>query len=256
MLILRITKQKINDTYPKVVLKAFLLFIVTIYSPLLHATISDDELGTKNGFNEPPGDSITPQISGPTRWDHNLIFTTGNANGLWIIDHLGPTEGESFSSNAYYFKLQYAFHLPIVGDLGYVLGSSLGYYWEGKGHSPIFQKTSSIHFPGIHLGVVYNFTPFFRIEFAGETYLERLNNLSTISNGDVYKISVTMRPNYDFSLATDLFYSRKWGLRLECHAREVQTNPPSDSQGQIIGAGIIKKDTWFGLGIIYHLFAS
>ncbi len=255
MLMLRITKQKINQTWFSLLLRSLLLSISTVYSPFIEAGISDDELGTKHTFNESSETSIE-HFSGTTRWDHNLILLTGNARGSWVIDHLGPTRGETFSSNAFYFKFQYAFHLPIVGNLGYVLGSSFGYYWEEKGPSSTFQKTSSIHFPGIHLGVVYNFTSSFRIEFAGETYLERLNDLSIISNGERYKISVTMRPNYDFSLASDLFYSTKWGVRLEWHTREVQAHPPSDSQGQIIGAGLIKKDTWFGLGVIYHLFAS
>ena len=196
-----------------------------------------------------------------TKWDHNFAFTVGGARGAWAVDQFGPVVEKSFFSRAYFGKFQYTFHLPMIGNLGYVIGSSCGYYWEKGEDDQQFQRVSAVHFPGIHVGLVYSFTPFFRIEGAFETYLERLDRLRVFTpNGtsvpDMYQVSVTMRPDYDWILLSDFFFSESWGTRLEWHIRKVDVNPPAESDGQIIGARLTKRDTWIGLGIIYHLFTT
>jgi hypothetical protein len=195
-------------------------------------------------------------------WDHNFAITFGMAQGSWLVDSLGPVSGLEFESKAFFSKFQYSFHLPLYGSFGYVIGSSFGYYWERKLNDSEFHRVSAIHFPGIHLGLAYNFTPFFRIQGGVETYLERLDDLSVTTRNqktdqdEVRKISLTMRPNFDWVLSTDFFYSINWGVRLEGHFRRVTNTPPAGADGKLIGARLTKKDTWVGLGLIFHLFAT
>jgi hypothetical protein len=200
---------------------------------------------------------------GENKWDHNLACIVGMAKGSWVLDELGPVVGQQFKSEAYVSKCQYSFHLPLYKGLGYVLGSSFGYYWERRMEDEkTFHRVSSIHFPGIHLGLVYNFSPYFRVEGGMETYLERLDELTIVSTNQVSgeseerRVSLTMRPNFDWVIASDFFYSGNWGLRVEWHLRRVISVPPSASEGQAIGAKLTKKDAWLGVGLIFHLFAT
>ena len=196
------------------------------------------------------------------RWDHNFAFTFGMAKGSWRVEQLDNLDGVEFESRASFVKAQYSFHLPLWKDLGYVLGSSFGYYWEKRMDDAQFHRVSSIHFPGIHLGLVYSFAPSFRILGGVETYLERLDDIAVSTHNPVSdqdqerKVSITMRPNFDWILASDVFFTRSWGLRLEWHSRKVISSPPSGSFGQVVGARLTKKDTWIGLGVIFHLFAT
>lgn len=196
------------------------------------------------------------------RWDNNFAFTFGMAQGNWLVEQLGEVDGLGYETKAYFIKGQYSFHLPLWGNFGYVLGSSFGYYWERSVDGKQFHKASSIHFPGVHLGLVYSFAPSFRIFGGVETYLERLDDYSvttqnpTTNEYERRKVSLTMRPNFDWILGADIFFSRGWGLRLEWHKRRVISSPPSGSEGQVIGTRLTKKDTWIGLGVIFHLFAT
>lgn len=196
------------------------------------------------------------------KWDHNFALVFGMARGTWVIDEMGPIEGKEFDTRAFFTKFQYSFHLPLYGDLGYVIGSSVGFYWDRSLDESGFKQSTSIHLPGIHFGLVYNFSPFFRIQGGVETYLERVDNLTIVSKNQATgedeerRVSITMRPNFDWIASADAFYSGNWGLRLEWHLRRVISTPPSSSDGQVIGARLTKKDTWIGLGLIFHLFAS
>lgn len=196
------------------------------------------------------------------RWDHNFALSFGMAKGSWTIEQMGPVQGLDFDSRAYFSKFQYSFHLPLHKNLGYVLGSSFGYYWEKRLDNAQFHRVSAIHFPGIHLGLVYNFTSYFRILGGVETYLERLDDITvTTTNSTTHQqekrsVSLTMRPNFDWILASDIFYHGSWGLRVEWHNRRVISTPPSKSEGEVVGARLVKRDTWIGLGLIFHLFAT
>jgi hypothetical protein len=240
--------------------KGLLLFVLCVFqSAVLARTASDSPLAFEE-FEKGEMDSNIGLFKF-NRWDHNFVWTMGMAKGLWRIDQMGPVDGVEFDSNASVFKFQYSFHLPLWGNLGYVLGSSFGYYWEQKSNDQTFHSVSAMHFPGIHAGLVYSFAPTFRILGGAETYLERINDLAVITKNSAgvdeeRKVSLTMRPNLDWIIATDYFYSDSWGIRLEGHFRTVISTPPSASEGQVIGARLTKKDTWIGLGLIFHLFAT
>lgn len=192
----------------------------------------------------------------PTRWDHNIGITFGMSRGTWELEGLDPVRGQQFPSQAFLGKVQYTFHLPIVGNLGYVLGSSLGYYLEEGRYHDELHRVSSIHFPGIHLGLVLNVTPGLRVEGAFETYLERIDELALDTKEGRKKISMTMRPDYDLMLSMDMFYSLHWGVRVEWHKRRVSNTPPRESEGQIVDSLIRKKDNWIAVGFIFHFFAG
>ncbi len=234
--------------------------ILSVWGDLALARVaSDSPLGLEEPqFLSPEGGS---SIIKTNKWDHNFTCTFGMAKGSWFIDQFGPISQKHYDSEAFFGKFQYSFHLPLLKNLGYVLGSSFGYYWERQSDQDDFHRVSAIHFPGVHLGMVYNFTPYFRILGGVETYIERLDDLAIRSidtNGKQLdrKISLTMRPNFDWIFAADAFYSGSWGLRLEWHIRRVINTPPAVSNGQVIGAQLTKKDTWVGLGLIFHLFAT
>lgn len=192
----------------------------------------------------------------PTRWDHNFALTFGISRGTWEIERFDPVRGKRFPSQAILSKLQYSFHLPITGHFGYSLGSSFGYYWEERTFNDTLHRVSSVHLPGIHVGFVTNLTPGLRVEGAFETYLERLEALAIDSDEGRKKISITMRPDYDFILALDVFHSLNWGVRVEWHTRRVSHTPPKESEGQVVNALIRKKDAWIALGFIFHFFAG
>jgi hypothetical protein len=241
-----------------IVFIAFLLF----WGDLASARVSGDSPYTnvENRDYERAGLDGGDLMS--NRWDHNFTFTIGMAQGSWVVDQFGPVSDRTFKSRAVVSKFQYTFHLPLYRNLGYVLGSSFGYYWERKLNETELHRVSAIHFPGIHFGLVYSFTPYFRVLGGVETYLERVDDLAIVSKNtgsgktEESEVSLTMRPNFDWILASDFFYSGTWGVRLEWHYRRVISTPPTDSPGQVVGTRLTKKDTWIGLGLIFHLFAT
>lgn len=261
MLDLETIKQMIKQRYSRsAVFALWLVFncpgIYAFQDAMSTTGIQNPEVEAENMGEDPLQGVSFKSI----KWDHNFAFTLGEARGAWNIDQFGPIQGKNFDSQAYFAKFQYTFHLPLAGSLGYTIGSSSGYYWE-RSRSQSFHSVSSLHFPGIHVGFVYSFTSFLRAEVAFESYLERLEKLQASAmsgveeDHDPYQISITMRPHYDWILLSDFFYSESWGMRVEWHMRKIDVNPPSESTGQIIGARLTKRDTWIGLGLVYHLFS-
>lgn len=197
------------------------------------------------------------------KWDHNFALVIGKAWGKSVVEKTGPIQRREFQSEAFFSKFQYTFHLPLYKGFGYVLGTSFGYSLEQvMQDDKTFHRVKSYHFPGVHLGLVYNFSPNFRVLGGVETYMERIDKLTIISENkgtgskDENALSLTLIPNFDWILATDLFYSGSWGLRLEWHIRRVISIPPSASEEKVVGANLTKRDTWIGLGLIFHTFAT
>lgn len=212
----------------------------------------------------------TPKVGGQraseslkaVKWDHNFGFSVGYARGNWSVDKLGPIEGESFKSRAWYAKADYLYLISINETFGYGLGTSFGYYHEEADQGDMLGRVSSYHLPGLRVGLVANITEFFRFLGGVETYLERLDGLTvttgndTNSSSETYKMSLSMTPNFDWFVAMDFFYENHWALRVEGHMRRVINISPSKSEGELIGGRLTKNDRWVSVGLVFHRFAT
>ena len=261
MYILGTIKREIEQCYFIAVFMGFLGLFVSVLST--QAAFSADSSVDPGAMDIVDSRALEYGVFKNKKWDHNFALLIGRAWGQSIVDQTRPIQRREFRSEAVYTKFQYCFHLPLYRGFGYVLGTSFGYYLEQVVEDErTFRRVKSYHFPGIHLGLVYNFSPTFRVLGGLETYLERIDKLTILSKDQATgtevenNLSLTLLPNFDWILASDVFYSGGWGIRLEWHTRRVISTPPSASGGQVVGANLTKRDTWIGLGLIFHTFAT
>lgn len=194
------------------------------------------------------------------RREHNFAVSSGVTSGVWQVKRLGSiTEERSFDASGIYGRFQYSFHLPIWGGFGYMLGSSFGYHYESADRRRPFQPVDAIGFPGVLAGLIYNFSPVFRLGSAIDASLERHNGVEerprTCPSDQVCQptqVSVTMQ-SYNLSVFFDIFYDLAWALRLEAAQRDLQYQRPQAAEGYPVDANFRKSDRWLGIGFVLHL---
>jgi hypothetical protein len=188
------------------------------------------------------------------RREHSMAVSAGPSSGKWHFKRFGSTVNKKYQSSGIFSKVQYSYHIPLHRSFGYLLGTSMGYIFEDNSDSGI-DAANALMLPGLLLGLVYNFSPGFRIVSGADYYLERWSNLGERDDVDTENnptISVTARA-LDFMTALDVFYDLKWAVRFEVHRREVNYYRPKDAEGKPVDAVISKSDQWLGVGLTYHL---
>lgn len=221
-------------------------------------------LASAQSDGEPTGNSVIELLSRKElhRWErhirgfrreHNFAVSTGVSSGRWYVDRFGSIEGKTYENTGIFSKFQYTFHLQLFHGLGYLLGSSTGYHYETADQRSEFRPVDAVQYPGVIVGLVYNFNPVLRMSSTIESYLERHNGIEENDKvGENQEIHVTLQA-YDAGFFMDVFYDLAWAIRLEGHRREVYYKRPYKSEGFAVDAKISKKDQWLGLGLVYHL---
>lgn len=186
------------------------------------------------------------------RRDHNFSLFVGRTEGTWMVSDFGGLKGQEYAMTGVAVKIQYGFHIPLWLGLGYFLGSSVGYYFESI-RSNSFKPAHSLHLPGLLIGLVYDFSPSFRVLLGIDTYLERLDGIKEQSSSQDSILDATMLTWFDSSLSFDYFFDLNLAARFEAHKRRVSYIPMDSSEGKIESASFNKQDWWLGVGLVYHI---
>jgi len=187
------------------------------------------------------------------RKEHNVAVTTGSARGVWKIKRFSTIQDKEIPSEALWLKFQYSFHLPLWQGFGYLLGSSAGVLYEQDTKEGL-KPGLAWHLPGLLVGVVYNYSPSFRVVLAEEIFLERMENLEARPPENPASLDANMLSLLDVSLSVDYFFSLHLGVRLDAHYRKIFYTAPENAYEERLPEGVSfeKQDRWLGLGIVYH----
>lgn len=187
------------------------------------------------------------------RRDHHLVVSSGWEQGQWHIGYFGALKDETFRSAGADTTFQYSFHIQLSGKIGYILGSSSGYFAEQYNgeRDAQFTPSSLWKLPGLTAGIVYNYDATGRFIIGGEAYLARINNLRTRVDGESQQIAVTAEGT-DIHFAWDKFVTLNWGIRTQIHQRSLWVPKPFSAEGKLVDASLSRKSRGASVGTIYH----
>lgn len=202
------------------------------------------------------------QGAGFTRWErvvrgfrreHSFSVTGGYLRGRWTVRSMGTLKDRLISDDGAWSRAEYAYHLQLYEGFGYLLGSTFGATYTRTGESEPIKPPTSLIYPGLVAGLVYNFSPSVRAVAFGGINLERYDGIVESDGiGDDEKIYVTLE-SYDLGLAVDVFATLPLGVRLEFHDRYQKYRKPRSSEGKPVNASLERFDRWLGAGVVYHM---
>ena len=207
-------------------------------------------------------EAIEPSIREFTRWErvvrgfrreHHFAVTGGYLRGSWQVGSFGPLTNIQIGDDGFWSRGEYTYHLQIFEGLGYMLGSSLGTTYTRTADAAALKPPTSLIYPGVVVGAVYNISPRFRLLGGGSVNLERYDGLRALAEGqDETKISITME-SYDAQAALDIFVAINLAIRIEGHDRYQLYRKPRNAGDKPVNADIERFDRWYGAGIVYHM---
>lgn len=216
----------------------------------------------------PPAGAVeAPEASAPlsrefTRWErvvrgfrreHHFGVTGGYLRGSWNVSSFGPLKNTQIGDEGFWTRGEYTYHLQIYDGFGYLLGSSLGTTYTRTSDVAALKPPTSLIYPGVVVGAVYNISPRFRLLGAGSVNLERYDGLRALAEGqDETQISITME-SYDAQAALDIFVAINFAIRIEGHDRYQLYRKPRNAGDKAVNADIDRFDRWYGAGIVYHM---
>lgn len=220
----------------------------------------------------PPGANIEPvETNGGglefTQWErivrgfrreHHFAVTSGYGVGSWQVGSFGKLRSLQVGDSGFWGRAEYTYHLQLYRGLGYFLGSSAGVsYTKTRDSAPIKPPTSLIY-PGVVAGGIYNFSPRFRLFAAASINLERYDDLRGINPDEdgvavaPTEVSITME-SYDGAIGLDFFPALQFAIRLSFHDRYQFYRKPRDAGDKPVNADLERFDRWLGAGVVYHL---
>lgn len=205
---------------------------------------------------------------GDYRSYHNFSFSFSYATSKYDVSNFHGVEHQQVLRDSVITKFLYTFYLPISGSFGYFLGSGFGVEKEMAGDALIDSernKQNNIHsakpiieFPGLVLGLNYNFSPLLRMNISSNAYIERITGLESNSQSLDTRESVkeeiaTNMRVIDLGVGLDYFYNLNWALKFEYHEKNSYFQPPSESAGTALDIRFRRVTKWWGFGLVYHL---
>ncbi len=197
-----------------------------------------------------------------TRWDrvvrgfrreHHFALTGGYLRGAWHVGKFGALSEQVVSDVGLWSRAEYTYHLQIFQGFGYFLGSSLGATYTRTEDAAELKPPTSLIYPGMAFGVVYNISPVFRLLAAGNVNLERYDGLRALAAGQKdTEIAITME-SYDGAVAMDIFATINLAIRIEGHDRFQLYRKPRNASDKPVNADLERLDRWYGAGIVYHM---
>ena len=197
------------------------------------------------------------------RYGHNFFWYGGLEQGTWRINgNVDPGEGEEaiaysreFDTEAGFVAFQYTYHLPISGRFGYYLGSSMATtFSERSDQKDVFIRRTLV-FPGISVGLSYNFSPAIRAYVGGDWQLVRFERFFERQlDNDLDPTKAYFNAQSLAGLGgVDLFLALRWAVRLHFERAFIQNSRVLESDGEVVGVNRKKRTERFALGIVYHL---
>jgi hypothetical protein len=240
---------------------AAVLISLSLPSPAVAATASGE---TPASVEDASKASVADDAAGPgfTRWErvvrgfrreHSFSAAGGYLRGRWIVRSMGTLKDRLVADDGAWSRAEYTYHLQLYEGFGYLLGSTFGATYTRTGDSEPIKPPTSLIYPGLVAGFVYNFSPSVRAAVFGGINLERYDGIKeTDGIGDDEKIYVTLE-SYDLGTAIDIFATLPLGVRLEFHDRYQKYRKPRSSEGKLVNASLERFDRWLGAGIVYHM---
>jgi|GEM_PF-2114088 len=187
------------------------------------------------------------------RREHHFAVTGGYLKGTWQVGNLGSMRDRSIADSGFWTRGEYTYHLQIYGPFGYMLGSSTGATYTRTVDGAELKPPTSLIYPGVVAGLVYNISPRIRALGAVSVNLERYDGLRAVVPGEPETaVSITME-SYDSMAAVDLFATINLAVRLEGHERYQFYRRPRNAGDKPVNAGLERFDRWYGAGLVYHM---
>ncbi|MBP9709130.1 MAG: hypothetical protein KBD78_15955 [Oligoflexales bacterium] len=195
------------------------------------------------------------QYTGEFRELHHFSYDFGYGQSVFHINKLAGLTSQNLTAKSQIHRFHYNFYLPIYDRLGYFLGSSFGVVFDSPDNEKLDFESQSIEFPGLTLGLSYNFSPLLRLNMTFMAGIERMHDLKAPSASDASQeqtLAINLR-TWDRSVGLDYFYRLNWALKFSYHQKISSYSPPKDANKTHLDASFSKSAAWFGLGISYHL---
>jgi hypothetical protein len=175
------------------------------------------------------------------RDEHHFSFSFLHKKTTWSFPSQKTTRDQAGVGGLF----QYAFYLPIWKQLGWFLGTQLGFSVEESNPTLGAEKTISI--PGFLGGLALSFSPRWRLGLGTAYAFDRVFGLSGFDiEGDFNRSSLLEPQGF---LVIDFFYDLNWGVRFETHLRRGQILIPS---GETSRLKLTSQENWTGVGVIYN----
>lgn len=188
------------------------------------------------------------------RRDHSLTVQAGSSRGVWRIRGVNEAAERQLASTGSNLTFQYTFHIPLVKNFGYYLGSAFGEVFDERSDDARFKVFRTLELPGVLAGFVLNFTPAFRSVLgvdAGMTRVERL--VVPGATGEDERVNITTR-YLAGNGALEFFFDLRWALRVEgTYKRTFYTPPLNLGKDSPLRASLGKTEERYSVGIVHHL---
>lgn len=148
-------------------------------------------------------------------------------------------------------QLRYAYHIQSDRNVGYYLGSSLGYIEPQASGPQDLEYARFIEFPSLLVGGVFNASSYLRIHTYLEGFLTRLEGFSRnpFTNA-IDSTGETIRAG----MGVDLFYLLEWGVTFDAsyYWSKLRVPKPESDGGHGVESVVVSGNS-FAIGLILHL---
>lgn len=148
-------------------------------------------------------------------------------------------------------QLRYAYHIQSDRNVGYFLGSSIGYIEPQVRGPEELEYQRFVEFPSLLIGGVFNASSYFRAYAYFEGYLTRLERFRRLPfTNAIDTTGETVRAGVGF----DLFYLLEWGVTFDTSYYWSNMRAPKPESTADHGVeSVIMSGNSFSLGLVLHL---
>lgn len=178
------------------------------------------------------------------RREHNFSVSYGYVVSRWKGHLTDSTDIFSFASEGHQARISYAFHLPLVGGLGYYLGTQTGALIAATSRESEGGEIS-YGLPGLNVGLILNLSDRVRLSSGIELGWQRIEKLGMPERFNKKRISVTGETQ-SWNGQIDYFYELSWAVQLTYETSELNYNSKES-------LSLRKLSRSLSLGILKHL---
>lgn len=178
------------------------------------------------------------------RREHNFSVSYGYVVSRWKGHLTDSTDIFSFANEGHQARISYAFHLPLVGGLGYYLGTQTSALMAESSRESVGGEIS-YGLPGLNVGLIVNLSDRVRLASGLELGWHRIEKLGLPERFERKRISVTGETQ-TWNGQIDYFYELSWAVQLTYESSELTYNSKES-------LALRKLSRTWSLGILKHL---
>lgn len=174
------------------------------------------------------------------RRGHNYSLSACTSNTTWkssiFAEDLDTMEG--------CINFSYGYHVKLYNIFGYMLGTNAEYSIVSEQEDdPIVSDPTVYQLPGVTGGLIFYFSPGFRVLLQSTYTLQRIEQLAVDIDNNIDTYNITLEV-IEYGVVTDFFVSMHTGLRF-FYKEKIRSNSSSFN--------MVGNSNSFGLGIVYHV---